>query len=80
MTEAKIPFKVCESDNKPGLTFDEVRNCGEEDDAVTYVIDTVLKKHTGWDFDILDFESADLNGDGVLLFEEWKTFAKGWDE
>ena len=79
MAGAKIPFNVCESDiwdNEPGLSWDEIKYCGdeasEEIDPIQMIIDNVLKLPT-WS----DFDSADLNGDGVILFEEWKTWAKG---
>ena len=72
-----MAFKVCDTDKKAGLTVTsyEVRNCME--DCVENDVDMsdTVMKITGE----LDFGSSDLNGDGVLLFDEWKTWANGLD-
>ena len=47
MAEAKIPFKVCESDNKPGLTVDIVRNCDEdEDELIADAVNMIIENCT----------------------------------
>ena len=51
MADAKISFKVCESDNKPGLTFDEVRNCDDVEyeliaDAANLLYRQILNQQT----------------------------------
>ena len=54
---------MCESDNKPGLTVDEVRNCeNNEDELIAHAAYLLPMSY--------DLEKADLNGDGVLLFKE----------
>ena len=81
MAGAEIPFTFCEYDNKAGLSYDEIRHCGDEHDTsyeldtVDRVIKTVLKIPTR-----SEFHSADLDGDSRLTFKEWKTWAQGWDE
>ena len=47
MAEAKIPFKVCESDNKPGLTFDVIGNCDEvEDELMADAVNMIIENCT----------------------------------
>ena len=56
---------MCESDSAKGLTWAEVKNCedGFADAAAAHNLYLPTKD---------DFESADLNGDGILLFVEWE--------
>ena len=56
---------MCESDSAKGLTWAEVKSCedGFADAAVAHNFYLPTKD---------DFDSADLNGDGTLLFEEWE--------
>ena len=54
-------FKVCNLDDKDGLTWDEVEQC--EDEFCEILTITCPTK--------TDFESLDANGDGVLTIEEY---------
>ena len=70
MAEEKMAFKVCESDHQAGLTWQEVKNCKEK--FADHLDELYMKVPVE-----SDFASSDLNGDGVLLFGEWKIWAKG---
>merc|ERR1712002_399268 len=61
----KIAFQLCNTDGDDGLTWDEVYKCEELFSQILdgQGIDVPTKK---------DFDSADLNQDGILKFEEWE--------
>eukprot|EP00092_Neocalanus_flemingeri_P083713 GFUD01105084.1.p1 GENE.GFUD01105084.1~~GFUD01105084.1.p1 ORF type:complete len:151 (-),score=36.29 GFUD01105084.1:51-503(-) len=54
-------FAVCEVDEEVGLTWEEVEQCEAKFAYAGVPLPTEL-----------DFQGYDLNGDGVLLFEEWQ--------
>ena len=56
---------MCDADGMEGLTWAEVKKC-EDDFADTAAAHNYSLPSQA------DFESADLNGDGVLRFEEWE--------
>jgi len=57
-------FAMCNSDGNVGLTWEEVERCEE--------MYAELLDEQGIDVPSEeDFNAADLNGDGTLLFEEW---------
>merc|ERR1712115_517842 len=65
MFAEKMAFVLCDSDKMIGLTWHEVEMCEER------FADMLAKE----DIDVPsreDFDSADLNGDGTLVMEEWK--------
>ena len=65
MFAEKMAFVLCDSDKMFGLTWHEVEMCEER------FADMLAKE----DIDVPsreDFDSADLNGDGTLVMEEWK--------
>ena len=73
MADVKNVFIVCNSDNKAGLTRNKCKNCVDYEEYIFGDDEAV--------YDILwiqgnNFGQSDLNGDGVLLFEEWKTWAR----
>merc|ERR1712080_588635 len=63
MQKEVIAFQVCESDGEEGLTWEEVASCEE-------VYAPVLQQSGSSVPTQEDFLSADLNSDGILLFEE----------
>merc|ERR1711936_1550413 len=63
-------FAICDMDKKVGLTWKEVEKC--EELFGTELEDNNIAIPTKEDFD-----NADLNQDGTLLFEEWKQFVIG---
>ena len=62
-----IAFTLCERDTTPGLTWEDVEKCMEK-----------LKDHHSIPYNTTrnDFDESDLNGDGVLLFDEWMESVK----
>merc|ERR1712179_639041 len=58
-------FELCESDKEDGLTWEEVEDCEEEfgEELSSQGITVPTEE---------DFNAADLNNDGTLLFAEWK--------
>ena len=60
-----MAFMVCDSDRMVGLTWDEVEACEVRFADVLAAENIPLPSEA-------DFESADLNRDGTLLFEEWE--------
>merc|ERR1711942_443572 len=67
-TERKA-FAMCDSDRMIGLTWKEVEKCEER------FGDKLLEKGIPLPSEV-DFDNADLNGDGTLLFEEWEKFVE----
>merc|ERR1719508_615251 len=55
-------FRICNMDDTAGLTWEEVKTC-EEEYAEMLAGQNVPSEE--------DFQNADLNGDGTLMFEEW---------
>merc|ERR1712080_547490 len=69
MQKEQIAFEVCESDGEEGLTWEEVASCEE-------VYGPVLQQSGSSVPTQEDFLSADLNSDGILLFDEWVEWAE----
>merc|ERR1712173_147655 len=63
--EEEIAFAACDTDQAEGLTWQEVEQCEEK-----YLL---LLGEVGIEAPSkADFEAADLDGNGALLFNEWK--------
>ena len=73
MAEERMAFIVCDSDRMMGLTSQEVKSCEERFAALLDAQNIPIPSKA-------DFESADLNEDGTLLFEEWQQCVEGADE
>ena len=73
MVEERMAFRVCDSDRMVGLTWVEVDAC-EERFADLLAAQNILTPSEE------DFVSADLNGDGTLVFEEWQEWALQMEE
>merc|ERR1712062_411403 len=66
--EEEIAFAACDTDQAEGLTWQEVEQCEEK-----YLL---LLAEVGIEAPSkADFEAADLDGNGALLFKEWKDWA-----
>merc|ERR1711879_946853 len=66
--EEEIAFAACDTDQVEGLTWQEVEQCEEK-----YLL---LLAEVGIEAPSkADFEAADLDGNGALLFKEWKDWA-----
>ena len=65
-----MAFMVCDSDRMIGLTWQEVKSCEERFAPLLEAENIPIPSQA-------DFESADLNNDGTLLFEEWQQWAEG---
>merc|ERR1712117_31734 len=66
--EEEIAFAACDTDQVEGLTWQEVERCEEK-----YLL---LLGEVGIEAPSkADFEAADLDGNGALLFKEWKDWA-----
>merc|ERR1712117_620044 len=65
MEDERKAFALCDMDKMVGLTWREVENCEER------LGDMLLEKGIPLPSKE-DFDNADLNGDGTLLFEEWE--------
>merc|ERR1712080_526150 len=61
-------FEECESDGEEGLTWNEVEACEDKFGTLLAEKGIGLPSQT-------DFEAADLNNDGNLMFEEWMEWA-----
>merc|ERR1719312_2069480 len=65
-TEKKA-FALCDYDRMVGLTWDEVFKCEERfKKNITEMGILIPTKE--------DFDNANLNGDSILLFEEWEKY------
>ena len=64
-----IAFALCENDKKPGLTWGEVEECQR-------LFADYIDKTDDFNTTNVAFIQSDLNGDGVLLFEEWMESTK----
>ena len=64
-----LAFSFCNQDGKPGLTWEEVENCEKE-------FAEVLAVHNIDVPTVDDFNSADLNSDGKLFFQEWEEWVR----
>ena len=62
--DEKVAFSVCESDKMFGLTWHEVKSCEERYSDLLVAHDIPVPSED-------DFNQADENNDGVLMFEEW---------
>ena len=78
-------FKICESDRMIGLTWREVEKCEVSQLNIFWdIYGLTLQERFG--AMLLEqgiplpieeeFDNADLNGDGTLLFEEWEEFVE----
>merc|ERR1711936_1265155 len=65
-------FAICDYDRMVGLTWKEVEKCEERFAAELSDQNITIPTKE-------DFENADLNQDGTLLFEEWEEFVMGED-
>merc|ERR1712215_271728 len=63
-------FAMCDFDRMVGLTWREVERCEER--FANQLSDEDITIPTKEDFD-----NADLNNDGTLLYEEWEEFVMG---
>ena len=59
-----MAFKVCDSDKMMGLTWKEVKKCEERFGELLTLEDIPIPSKD-------DFDSADVNKDGILYKEEW---------
>ena len=59
-----MAFKVCDSDKMMGLTWKEVQKCEERFGELLTLEDIPIPSKD-------DFDSADVNKDGILYKEEW---------
>merc|ERR1711942_560633 len=60
-------FAMCDSDKMVGLTWKEVENCEERFAELIAQEEIDLPSKEA-------FDNADLNSNGILLFEEWEEF------
>merc|ERR1712106_731353 len=58
-------FVVCNTDGTPGLSWAEVELCEDNFGAMLTALNITIPSED-------DFNAADLNGDGVLMLEEWE--------
>merc|ERR1711894_140115 len=73
MFAERMAFVLCDSDKMFGLTWREVERCEERfADMLTEEDIPVPSK--------VDFDAADLDGDGTLTMEEWKVDLLDWDK
>merc|ERR1712168_384674 len=70
LEEERKAFEICESDKMIGLTWREVEKCEERFGDLLEENGIPVPSEE-------DFNDADLNGDGTLLFEEWKEWVEG---
>eukprot|EP00091_Calanus_sinicus_P003687 TRINITY_DN1384_c0_g1_i1.p1 TRINITY_DN1384_c0_g1~~TRINITY_DN1384_c0_g1_i1.p1 ORF type:complete len:151 (-),score=76.09 TRINITY_DN1384_c0_g1_i1:90-497(-) len=71
-TERKA-FQMCDSDRMIGLTWREVEKCEVRFADYLEEQDIPIPSKE-------DFEAADLNADGTLMFEEWEEWVKEQEE
>merc|ERR1711970_1541590 len=64
-TIQRMAFRVCDSDRMEGLTWKEVSMCEERFSNLLTSQNIAIPSEA-------DFRSADLNGDGRLVYGEWK--------
>merc|ERR1711935_411344 len=66
--EERLAFMLCESDGEEGLSWPEVKDCEER---FAYLLTEM-----GQDVPTEEnFNSVDLNSDGILKFDEWAAWA-----
>merc|ERR1711953_152721 len=66
--EERLAFMLCEADGEEGLTWTEVEDCEER---FAYLL-TEMGQDVPTEE---DFNSVDLNLDGILEFDEWAAWA-----
>ena len=71
--EELLAFRFCNFDLEAGLTWVEVENC-EEAFAEVFAAQNIPVPTEE------DFNSADLNSDGILFFEEWEQWVGAMEE
>merc|ERR1719318_1897413 len=67
--EERRAFRMCDSDRMMGLTWKEVEKCEERFSDLLAEQDIPIPSKE-------DFDAADLNGDGTLMFEEWEEWVQ----
>merc|ERR1739842_57270 len=67
--EELLAFSFCNQDEQPGLTWEEVENCEKEFAEVLAAQNIPVPTEE-------DFNSADLNSDGKLFFQEWEEWVR----
>merc|ERR1719318_970252 len=71
--EERRAFALCDSDRMMGLTWKEVEKCeARYADLLAEQDIPILSKE--------DFDAADLNEDGTLMFEEWEEWVQEQQE
>jgi len=63
--EEELAFAACDTDQAEGLTWHEVERCEEK--YLLLLTEVGIEAPTK-----AEFEAADLDGNGALLFNEWK--------
>merc|ERR1719318_1821390 len=71
--EERRAFEMCDSDRMTGLTWKEVEKCEERFADLLAEQDIPIPSKE-------DFDAADLNGDGTLMFEEWEEWVQEQQE
>merc|ERR1712192_295263 len=66
--EEELAFAACDTDQVEGLTWQEVEHCEEK--YLLLLTEVGIEAPTK-----ADFEAADLDANGALLFKEWKDWA-----
>merc|ERR1712024_380805 len=66
--EERLAFPLCESDGEAGLTWPEVKDCEER---FAYLLTEMGQAVPTEE----DFNTVDLNSDGILKFDEWSAWA-----
>merc|ERR1712034_281654 len=71
--EERRAFALCDSDRMMGLTWKEVEKCEARYADLLAEQDIPIPSKE-------DFDAADLNGDGTLMFEEWEEWVQEQQE
>merc|ERR1712045_624035 len=66
--EERMAFLLCESDGEDGLTWPEVEDCEERFGYLLTEMGQAVPTEE-------DFNTVDLNSDGILKFDEWSAWA-----
>merc|ERR1712243_530564 len=71
--EELLAFTFRDQDEEAGLTWEEVENCEKEFAEVLAAQNIPVPTEE-------DFNSADLNSDGILFFQEWEEWVGAMEE
>merc|ERR1712183_356710 len=71
--EERLAFYFCNQDKEEGLTWEEVENCEKEFAVVLAAQNIPVPTEE-------DFNTADLNNDGILFFQEWEEWVREMEE